>query len=118
MDSRATSTRRRGMGRLALRKLVRRCGVFGWLMLLDFAVERAAREGQRLEARMRDGFAAHFADAIRAVVNALEGFLDFVKCVLLLREEAEGEILVVGVAARVGLVHAERARLAALGPGA
>src|SRR4051812_42102372 len=36
------SMRRRGIVRLALRKLVRRCGVLGCIKLLGFAMERVA----------------------------------------------------------------------------
>ena len=67
---------------------------------------------------MRDELAGHLADAVGADFNALEGFLNFVERVLLLREKAEREILFVGVAAGIGLVLADGGGFVVLGPGA
>jgi hypothetical protein len=40
-------------------------------------------------------------------LDAFHGLFDLVEGVLFLAEEAEGEIFFVGIAARIGLVHAE-----------
>ncbi len=65
---------------------------------------------------MGDRLAAHLAHAVVAGLHALERFFDLVERVLLLREEREGEVAVVGVAPGVRLVHAEGARLAPFRP--
>ena len=67
---------------------------------------------------MGDGLAAHLAGAVGVGLDALERLLDLVERVLLLGEEREGEIAVVGIAAGIRLVHAEGAGLAPLGAGA
>ncbi len=53
------------------------------------------------------GFARHFADAVGAEIDPLQRLVDFVKRVLFLGKEAEREITIVGIAARIRLVHAE-----------
>src|SRR4051794_17183719 len=72
---------------------------------LGLALDGVASERDRLQPRMGDRLAAHLADAVRAGLNALERFLDLVERILLLREEREGKIAIVSVAAGIGLVH-------------
>jgi hypothetical protein len=67
---------------------------------------------------MKDGLVAKLADAVGPELNALERLVDLVKGVLLLREEAEGEVAVIRVAAGIRLVHAKGACLAAFRTGA
>ena len=60
-------------------------------------------------------FPAHLADAVGAEVKPAERFFDFVEGVLFFREEIEGEVAVIGVAAGVGLMHSKGRGFAALG---
>ena len=51
---------------------------------LRLAFDRETRERNRLEPRVRDRFARHFANAVGAELDALERLIDFVKRVLFL----------------------------------
>ena len=88
------------------------------LLELRLAFDGETGERNRLEARVRDRFARHLALAVGAELDALERLVDFVKRVLFLREQAEREIAIVGIAPGIGLVHAEGGGFAALGAGA
>ena len=82
------------------------------------ALDGVAREGQGLEAGVGDLLAGDLTESVGAVLEFLKGGVDFEKGVALLREEAEGEVAVVGIAAGIAGVHAERRCVAALGAGA
>ncbi len=65
---------------------------------------------------MRNRFARHLANAIGAKLDAFECLIDFVKCVLLLREQAERKITIVSVRTGIGLMHAKSGSLVAFCP--
>jgi hypothetical protein len=80
------------------------------------AFDRETSEWNRLQAGVPDWFPGHLTDSIGSEFDPLKSLIDLVKRILFLREKAEREITIVGVAARIGLVHAKRRSLAALCP--
>ena len=67
---------------------------------------------------MRDWFSRHFADPVRAELDAFQRLIDFVKRILFLGKKAERKIAIVGIASGVGLVHPKGGRFASLRAGA
>jgi len=65
---------------------------------------RVARERHGEQALLGDRLGRDLADAVRAVADPLDGGLDLGERLLLVRDEAEGEVAVKGVGARVGHV--------------
>ena len=88
------------------------------LLELRLAFHGESRKRNRLQPRVRNRFARHFADAVGAELDALQRLVDFVKRVLFLRKKAERKIAIVSIAARIGLVHAESGSFAAFRAGA
>src|SRR5438477_10379933 len=64
---------------------------------------------------MRDWLARHFALSVGPKLDPLECLIDFVERVLFLREQTQGEVAIVSIRSRVGLMHAKSRSLAAFG---
>src|SRR5690349_15313533 len=79
---------------------------------LLLAADAEAGVGDGAEALLRDLLAAGFAQTEAAVLDALEGFLDFVDLVALVLHEPEGDVLLVAVRAEVGQVHGKSGEVA------
>ena len=67
------------------------------LFQLRLALNSETGERDRFESCTRDRFPGHFALSIGAKLNALEGLIDFVKRVLLLRKQTQRKIAIVCV---------------------
>ena len=74
-----------------------------FLFILLLALNGKAGKWQGLKAGLGNPFPGHFADAVGASFDALQGFLYFVEGVLLLGQQAERKVAVIGVGSGVGL---------------
>lgn len=81
------------------------------------AFHGVACERKGFQSRLGNGFAGDFANSIFAIVDPFERHVDFVQRVLLLREQAESKVPVVGITSGIGLVHSEGTALAAFRTG-
>lgn len=77
------------------------------LFQFGLAVHRVTGEGKGFEAVVFDRLFTDLANTVITIFDSFEGLVNLVKGSLLLGEHAEGKITVVGVAAGIGLVHAE-----------
>src|SRR5947207_6851473 len=81
-------------------------------LFLLFATDAEAGVRDGLEALLRDLLPAAFAKAEAAVLDPLEGLLDFAELVAFVLHQAERDVLFEAVGAEVGQVHRQRGKIA------
>ena len=73
---------------------------------LGLRLHGETRPRNGFQARAGNGFAGQFADAVSLFLDALEGFFDLVNRILVGGKQAQGEIAVKIIRARIGHVQA------------